>query len=108
MSKTLNDPWRVSGFSDARSKLSREQQDAIRERYADGETVRSLAAEFKVHTATIQKYIDPRQPGRAHKLTEDQKQEIRDRRAAGETLASIGKAFDVSTSTIHKIVNGYK
>ncbi len=38
------------------SKLTPAQRDEIRQRLADGESIRDLAQEFGVHTSTIRQY----------------------------------------------------
>lgn len=43
-------------YGDSAGKLSPAQRDEIRQRLADGESIRRLAEEFGVHTNTIRQY----------------------------------------------------
>lgn len=92
-----------------RRKITPQQADEIRERYADGETAKQLAAEFGVSFHTISQYVEARRPGAAgvpSRIPKATQQEIADRyKAGGITLRELGEQYGASISLIHKIVH---
>lgn len=98
------------------ARLTNQDAEEIRDRYAKGEKGRSLADRFGVPASTITQiihnrsyktdraYIAPVSPLR-HKLSYEKAQEIRGRRKSGESVDSLAAAFQVAKVSIYKVIN---
>ena len=88
------------------AKLTGKQWGEIRERYAEGESAISLAAEFKVSTTAIWSRVEPR--GERRHWTRNEKAKIRDLYAQGWTCKQIGEKYNATAAQIGSIVRGVK
>lgn len=104
-------------------KLADEQVEEIRSRYAAGERVRSLMAEFGISQQQTNRILNGQTRylasvptewrerglrGQRQKLTDEQREEIRRRHAAGESNADLSRAFQISNGYVTEIVHGRK
>jgi len=102
-------------------KLSDEQAEEIRQRYAAGERVADLQQEFGISQQQTSRIISGRTRKlnpvvterskrglrtQRHKLTDAQRAEICERFAAGESNADLSREFQVSSGYIAELVHG--
>lgn len=104
-------------------KLTDEQVEEIRSRYAAGERARALAVEFGISQQQANRIVKGQTRrlasvstewrerglrGQSQKLTDEQRDEIRRRHAAGESNADLSRAFQVSNGYVTELVRGRK
>lgn len=105
------------------TKLTDEQVEQIRSRYASGERARALATEFGISQQQTNRILNGQTRylasvptewrerglrGQSQKLTDEQREEIRRRHAAGESNADLSRAFQVSNGYVTEVVHGRK
>lgn len=111
------------GRATALKKVTADQVQAIRERYAAGERSRDLAQEFGVSVSQVGRIVTGlsrklqgplpvpqwRQQGLSRpggKLREEQREQIRQAHAAGHRPVDIARAFGVSEGYVAEVVRG--
>jgi hypothetical protein len=123
-SENIKHAFRVLGRRPTGQKLSLEQAREIRQRRADGQSLKTLAEHFEVTLSTISQIVQgkrwkhaggPLQAVRAVKqrmtevvsrISDDEVELIRGRVAAGETKAALATEYRVSKTTIKNWVTG--
>jgi Mor family transcriptional regulator len=108
--------WREQGFTDPRQKLTDEQRDEIRRRFAAGESNASLSREFQVSNGYITEIVrgrktrnrrSKRTPRRVRTLSPEEIAEVRLRwQRGGVSQRALADEFGIDPSTVSRMVTG--